>query len=191
MSRLACLCWAERPPLALTVPRTGDVVLARMSKERRLRGFAPFATQCGRPLYGQNGFYDARATGSTFRSKQPSVDANDAVNLKDGLCDVEADCSDCQHGALLRTGRCMLIAGARGKRPLRYHPQAVPRASFEENGETSFEENGETRRQTGLRRRLAKTPSMPFCAGTQRVSSPSRSRRSMEVRNSFRIGTSI
>lgn len=94
--------------------------MARMSKERRLRGFAPFATQCGRPLYGQNGFYDARATGSTFRSKQPSVDANDAVNLKDGLCDVEADCSDCQHDALLRIGRligrCMLIAGARGKR---------------------------------------------------------------------------
>lgn len=35
------------------------------------------------------------------RSSQ-ALDANDAVNLEDGLCDVEADCSDCQHDALLR-----------------------------------------------------------------------------------------
>lgn len=35
------------------------------------------------------------------RNSQAS-DANDAVNLEDGLGDVEADCSDCQHDALLR-----------------------------------------------------------------------------------------
>lgn len=38
---------------------------------------------------------------------QPSADGNaalrvDAMNLKDRLCDVEADCRDCQHDELLR-----------------------------------------------------------------------------------------
>jgi hypothetical protein len=74
----------------------------------------PESLQLARPMMRGGAGFDADETGRQLLEEREYVStlqlpANDhaslrvdAVNLEDGLCDVEADCRDCQHDKLLR-----------------------------------------------------------------------------------------